>query len=56
MQTSTLFDAKNSGIYGASARTRRAEVSQCGQGERGSIFRDFVLTSFMDLTEYLTVQ
>jgi len=39
MQTSALFDTKNSGffeIFGVSARTR------------GSIFRDFVWTSFMD--------
>jgi len=41
MRTTALLGAKNSGIfeiYGVSARTRG----------RGSIFHDFVLTSFMD--------
>jgi len=42
MQTSVIFGAKNFRFfetYDVSARTRR---------ERGSIFRDFVPTSFMD--------
>jgi len=54
MRTSVLFGAKNFGlfeIYGVSARTRRERVESvrtfCGQGG-GSIFRDFVRTSFMD--------
>jgi len=34
-------------IYGVSALTRRGS-SQCVQGVRGSIFRDFVRTFFMD--------
>jgi len=32
--------------YGVSAQTRRS--SQCGQRRMGSIFRDFVRTSWMD--------
>jgi len=50
MRTSALFVAKNLGffeIFGVSARTRRVEPVRtfCGQGERGSIFRDFVRTT-----------
>jgi len=44
MRSSVLFGAKNFGflkIYSVPARTR---------GEEGSIFRDFVQTSFMDGT------
>jgi len=38
MRTSALFGAKTFKFYAVFARTR----------ERGSIFRDFVRTSFMD--------
>jgi len=51
MRTSALFGAKNPGffeIYGMSARTRGEGLSEFGQGGRGSIFFDFVRTSFMD--------
>jgi len=46
---SALFGAKNFEFFeldGVSARTRG--LNQCGQGGRGSIFRDFVRTSFMN--------
>jgi len=39
MRTSVVFGAKNVGFF---------VVCPHGQGERGSIFRDFVRTSFMD--------
>jgi len=53
MRTSSLFGAKNFGFfetYGVSAWTRGVEPVRTFflQGERGSIFRDFVRTSFMD--------
>jgi len=54
MQTSTLFGTKNFGfskIYSVSARAKEGFVpvrTFCEQGGRGSIFRDFVRTSFMD--------
>jgi len=52
MRTSALFGVKNLGffgIYGVSARTRGGGVSQCGHFRtEKSIFRDFVLMSFMD--------
>jgi len=54
MRTSSLFGAKKLffEIYGVSARTRGEGVKLvrilCGQGERESIFRDFVRTPFMD--------
>jgi len=55
MRTSAPFGAKNFEffeIYGVSARTRGRGLSQCGhfsdKGEGGSIFRNFVRTSFMD--------
>jgi len=52
MWTSSLFGAKNFRffeIYGVSARSRgEVGLSQCGQEGRGSVFRDFVRTSFMD--------
>jgi len=55
MRTSAFFGAKNFGIfeiYGVSARTRREGVEPVrtffGQGGGGSIFLDFVGTSFMD--------
>jgi len=58
MRTSALFGAKNFRffkIYGVSVRTKR-ELSQCGhfadKGEGGSIFRDFLRTSFMDASYY----
>jgi len=56
IRTSALFDVKNFRffkIYGVPARTRGREVEtvrtffELGV-ERGSIFRDFVRTSFMD--------
>jgi len=54
MRTSAIFGAKIIGffeIYGVSTRTRREGVESvrtfCGQGGGGSIFRDFVWTSFM---------
>jgi len=55
MRTSALFGAKNFGFFeinGVSARTRDEGSFEpvrtfCGQGE-GSIFHDFVRTSFMD--------
>jgi len=52
MWTSALFYAKNLEFfeiysYSVSARTRRKVVDQYEQG-RGSIFRDFGQTSFMD--------
>jgi len=49
MRTSALFGGKNFEfveIYSVSTRTRGGG-KLCGQG-RGSIFRDFVRTSFMD--------
>jgi len=58
MWTSELFGVKNFGffeIYGVSARTKSmwdrasADILQTRrEGVRGSIFRDFVRTSFMD--------
>jgi len=55
MRTSALFGAKNFGffeIFGVSARTRREGVELvqtfCGHGGGGSIFRDFLQSSFMD--------
>jgi len=55
MRTSEFFGAKNFGFFesfGVSARTRGEGVEPvrtfCGQGERGSTFRDFERTSFMD--------
>jgi len=54
MWTSALFAVKNIGffkIHGVSARTRGEWLNQCGHfvdNGRGSIFRDFVQTSFMD--------
>jgi len=54
VRMSALFGAKNFRyfeIYCVSARTRGEEVDPmpifCRQGEKGSIFRDFVRTSFM---------
>jgi len=49
MRMSALFVQKNFKIfeiYGVSAQTREEGLSQCGHA--GSIFRDFVWTSFMD--------
>jgi len=55
VRTSALFSTKNVGcfeIYGVSARIREGKGgiepvrAFCGKG--GSIFRDFVRTSFMD--------
>jgi len=54
MWTSALFVTKTFGffeIYGMSARTRGKGLSQCGHVAdkgKGSIFRDFVRTSFMN--------
>jgi len=53
MRMFALFGTKNFGlfeIYGVSAQSRGVEPVQtfCGQGERGSIFRDFVRVSFTD--------
>jgi len=55
MRTSAIFDSKTSKffeIYSVSARTRGRGVKPvrtfCEQGGKGSIFRDFVRTSFMD--------
>jgi len=56
MRKSALFGVKNFEffeIYGVSARTRgEGGLSHCGHfadnGGRGSIFRNFVRTSFMD--------
>jgi len=55
MRTSALFGGKNIGFFeicDVPARTRGRGVEPvrtfCGQGGRGSIFRDFVRTSFMD--------
>jgi len=55
LRTSALFDAKNFGffeLYGVSERSSGEGFSQCGhfsdKGGRGSIFRDFVWTSFID--------
>jgi len=53
MQTSAIFDTKNAGCFEIDGwwcvRTDK-EIEPvrtfCGQGERGSIFRDFVRTSF----------
>jgi len=50
MRTSALFSAKTSNfeIYGVSHGQEGGVVSQCGQGE-GSVFRDFLWKSFMDV-------
>jgi len=52
MRMSALFGAKKFGIlkiHVVSARTRRGvEPVQTFGGQEGSIFRDFVRTSFMD--------
>jgi len=56
MRTSSLFGAKNFGFfefYGESTQTRERGLSQYGHfsdedNRRGSIFHDFVRTSFMD--------
>jgi len=55
MRASAVFGAKNVGlveIYGVSARTTGEGVEPVwtffGQGKSGSIYRDFVRTSFMD--------
>jgi len=54
MRTSALFGSKNFeffDIYGVSARTGGGGLSQCGYFSdkvEGSMFRDFVRTSFMD--------
>jgi len=48
MRTSKIFGAKKSGFFeinGVSAWNKEG-LSQCGQGERGSIFRDFVRKSY----------
>jgi len=50
MLTCALFDAKNIGfveIYGVSTRTGEG-IKPVRTTGRGSIFRDFVRTSFMD--------
>jgi len=55
MRTSALFGAGNFGffnIYGVFTRTKGKGVKPVRtffeQGRKGSIFRDFVQTSFMD--------
>jgi len=55
MRTSGLFGARNFRffeIYGVSARTRGKGYSQCehlaDKGGEGSIFHDFVRTSFIN--------
>jgi len=54
IQTSALLSEKNFGffeIYGVSTRTGGKDLSQCGHfvdKGRGSIFRDFMWTSFLD--------
>jgi len=53
MRTSAFYGAKDIGffeIYGTSARAREVKLVRTfyGQGERGSIYRNFVQTTYMD--------